>query len=126
MSRRGGSCHEGLGLIGLALAIFFLLLLALAEHVGFATAYVAAAAACVAVLTFYVIHVAGSRRRGLAFGAYFAALYGTLYVVLSLEDSALLAGTLLAFTALSGVMIATRRLDWFAWSASLKTTTGLP
>ena len=114
------------GLIGLALAIFFLLLLALAEHVGFATAYVAAAAACVALLTFYVTHVAGSRRRGVAFGAYFAALYGTLYIMLSLEDSALLVGTLLAFTALSGVMIATRRLDWFAWSASLKTTTALP
>lgn len=111
-------------LVGLALAVFFLLLLALAEHIGFAEAYLVAASACVALLGFYVAHVVGSPRRGIAFGGYFALLYGTMYVMLSLEDSALLLGSLLAFTALASVMIATRRLDWFALSASLKGAPG--
>ena len=47
-----------------------------------------------------------------------------MYVMLSSEDSALLLGSLLAFTALASVMIATRRLDWFALSASLKGAPG--
>ena len=107
-------------MVGLALAVFFLLLLALAEHIGFAAAYVVAASACVTLLGFYVGHVLGSPRRGIAFGGYFAVLYGTMYVMLSSEDSALLLGSVLAFTALASVMIATRRLDWFALSASLR------
>jgi inner membrane protein len=111
-------------LVGLALAVFFLLLLALAEHVGFAVAYAVAAPACVALLAFYIGHVVGSLQRGIAFGGYFAVLYGTMYVMLSSEDSALLLGSVLAFTALASVMIATRRLDWFALSESLKGAAG--
>jgi inner membrane protein len=113
------------GLIGLALAIFFLLLLALAEHIGFEAAYIAAAAACAGLLTFYVSHVAGSFRRGISFGGYFATLYGAVYVMLSSEDSALLIGSAMAFAALTVVMVATRRLDWSAWSASLKSAPNL-
>jgi len=111
-------------LVGLALAVFFLLLLALAEHIGFAAAYVVAASACIALLGFYVAHVVGSPPRGIAFGGYFAVLYGTMYVMLSSEDSALLLGSVLTFATLASVMIATRRLDWFALSASLKGASG--
>jgi inner membrane protein len=108
------------GLIGLAQAVFFLLLLALSEHIGFAAAYVVAALACVALLTFYIRHVVGSVARALAFGAYFVALYGTIYVMLSSEDAALLLGSVLVFAVLAATMIATRHLDWFSLSASLK------
>ncbi|HUK05707.1 MAG TPA: cell envelope integrity protein CreD [Burkholderiales bacterium] len=101
-------------LVGFALALFFLLLLALAEHVGFAAAYAIATAACVGLQGYYVGHVLRSARRGLAFGGTLAGLYGLLYVLLRSEDHALLMGALLVFAALAAAMIATRRVDWNA------------
>ena len=52
------------GLVGLALALFFLLLLSFSEHIGFAGAYAVSAVACVGLITFYVTHVLGSRTHG--------------------------------------------------------------
>jgi inner membrane protein len=101
-------------LVGSALAVFFLLLIALAEHASFATAYAAAAAACVALLTAYLRHPLGTLGRTLAFGALFVSMYGTLYVLLLSEDHALLTGSLLVFGVLAIAMLATRRLDWTA------------
>ena len=100
-------------LVGLAVGIFFLLLVALSEHVPFWAAYLAGASACVAVVTQYVVRVLASRGAGLAFGAGIALLYGVLYVLLGAEDYALLAGATLLFVLLAGVMVATRRVDWY-------------
>jgi inner membrane protein len=100
-------------LVGLALALFYLLLLSLSEHLSFAMAYAIAAAACVALIGFYVSHVLHSWRRGAAFGVLLAALYGLLFVLLSAEDYALLMGSLLVFGVLAGVMLLTRKLDWY-------------
>ncbi|HEX7053442.1 MAG TPA: cell envelope integrity protein CreD [Burkholderiales bacterium] len=100
-------------LVGLALAMFFLLLTALSEHIAFAAAYAVASAACVAVLTAYLARVLGSARLGLAFGAALAGLYGMLYALLQAEDYALLGGALLLFALLASVMLATRRVDWY-------------
>jgi len=105
------------GLTGLALAIFYLLLLALAEHVGFALAYLIAAAACVSLIAHYMGAVLGGSRRGLAFGGLLAGLYGLLYGVLQSEDYALLTGALALFGLLAAVMLLTRRLDWSALSS---------
>ena len=104
-------------LVGFALALFFLLLIALAEHVGFPAAYAIATAGCVGLIGNYVGHVLRSARRGLAFGGGLAALYGLLYVLLRSEDHALLMGALLVFAALAAAMIATRRVDWYALGA---------
>ena len=101
-------------LVGSALAIFFLLLIALAEHASFRTAYIAAAAACTALLSFYLRHPLGTRLRAAAFGVLFVVLYGALYVLLSSEDYALLGGSILVFGVLAVTMILTRRLDWSA------------
>jgi inner membrane protein len=109
-------------LLGSALAVFFLLLLALSEHIAFATAYAAAAAACVALLTFYLRHPLGTARRTAAFFALFAAMYGTLFVLLSSEDHALLMGSLLVFALLAAAMVGTRRIDWSALSRRMGET----
>lgn len=101
-------------LVGLALAIFFLLLLSVSEHVAFGWAYLAASAACIGLLAFYLGHVLRSRRRGLAAAAALAALYGALYGLLVSEDHALLLGSLLLFGLLAGAMVATRNVDWYA------------
>jgi len=110
-------------LAGLALAVFFLLLIALSEHIRFVWAYVAAASACVVLLTYYLRHPLGSAARTATFGALFAALYGALYVLLRSEDHSLLLGALLVFGVLAAVMILTRKLDWTALSRRLTFTT---
>jgi inner membrane protein len=74
---------------------------------------VAAASACVVLLTYYLRHPwqRGAHRN---FGALFAALYGALYVLLRSEDHSLLLGALLVFGVLAAIMILTRKLDWTA------------
>jgi inner membrane protein len=101
-------------LVGLALAIFFLLLISLSERLGFAAAYAIAAVSCVALIGYYVAHVLKSMRRGFLFGLALSALYGLLYVLLRVEDQALLAGSLLVFTCVAAAMVATRSVDWYA------------
>ncbi|RQO52951.1 cell envelope integrity protein CreD [Pseudomonas sp. KBW05] len=100
-------------LVGFALAFFYLLLLSLSEHIGFALAYLISASACVLLIGFYVCHVLRSIRHGLGFSAGLAALYGLLYGLLSAEDYALLMGSLLLFGLLGTVMVLTRKLDWY-------------
>jgi inner membrane protein len=100
-------------LVGFALALFYLLLLSLAEHIGFALAYGLSASGCVLLIGFYVSHVLQSWRNGLGFGAGLAALYGLLFGLLSAEDYALLMGSLLLFAMLGLFMVLTRRLDWY-------------
>ena len=101
-------------LVGLALSIFFLLLLALSERVAFGWAYLAASVACVGLLAFYLAHVLRSRVRGLAAGGAFALLYASLYGLLVSEDNALVLGAGLLFVVLAGAMVATRKVDWYA------------
>lgn len=104
--------------VGLALAIFFLLLISLAEHLGFAAAYAIATACCVSLIGYYVGHVLESLRRGAVFGLALTALYGLLYVILRAEDHALLMGSILVFAGIATAMVATRRVDWYALAAS--------
>jgi inner membrane protein len=100
------------GLVGLALALFFLLLLSFSEHIGFTAAYAVSAVACVGLITYYVTHVLGSRAHGAGFGAALAALYALLYAILGSEDYALLTGSVLVFALLALVMVLTRRVNW--------------
>lgn len=76
---------------GLALSVFYLLLLALAEHIGFAFAYLSAAAALCLLIATYLAGAFRSRRAGATAGG-FAAVYALLYLLVNSEDFALLAG----------------------------------
>jgi inner membrane protein len=110
---RGASVHPlHYLLVGLALALFFLLLLALSEHLGFGLAYGIAAAACVALIGYYLSGVLGGWKRGLGLATLLAALYGALYGLLQSEDHALLLGAVLLFGVLAATMVLTRRIDW--------------
>jgi len=100
------------GLVGLALAVFFLLLLSLAEHLGFGLAYLLAASACSALVAVYLAGALASRGGGwLALGG-LGALYGLLYLLLRSQDHALLLGSLLLFALLAALMLGTRRMRW--------------
>lgn len=99
-------------LVGAGLVLFFVLLLAFAEVIGFMLAYLVAAGGVIALLTAYSAAVLGSRRRAGFIAGLLVALYGVLYILLSLEAYSLLIGSLLLFAALSAVMYLTRNLDW--------------
>jgi inner membrane protein len=99
-------------LVGLALATFYLLLLALSEHIGFTAAYTIASAALVALITTYIAGATRNRRAAGWIGAALAAAYALLFAILLSEDDALLLGSLLLFGILAALMLATRRLDW--------------
>ena len=101
-------------LVGLAMTLFFLLLLSLSEHLSFPVSYALAAGAAVGLLAFYGASMLGAAWRGLGFGALVAVLYGALYVLLSLETASLLVGATLLFAVLAAVMALTRRIDWYA------------
>ncbi|MGH8380654.1 cell envelope integrity protein CreD [Pseudomonas sp.] len=101
-------------LVGAALALFYLLLLSLSEHLGFGLAYLLSAGACVLLIGFYLCHVLHSPLRAMGFALGLAVLYGMLYGLLSAEDYALLMGSLLLFGLLGVFMVLTRRLDWYS------------
>ncbi len=97
---------------GAGLVLFFVLLLAFAEVIGFALAYLAASGAIIGLLTAYSAAVLKSRRRAGFVGALLVGLYALIYVLLSLEAFSLLIGSVLLFLALAGVMYATRNVEW--------------
>ncbi len=100
-------------LVGLALALFFLLLVALSEHIAFLAAYLVASAACIALIGFYLSSVLRDWRRGFGFGAALTLLYSALYGLLISENNALVLGSLLLFAVLAAIMVVTRKVDWY-------------
>lgn len=107
-------------LVGAALALFFLLLVSLSEHVGFGRAYAAAATACTLLLGHYGAHVLRGWRAGAVFAGGIGGLYAMLYLLLLSEQSALVLGSVLLFAVLAAVMVVTRRIDWYALTARLR------
>ncbi|UVO54310.1 cell envelope integrity protein CreD [Sphingomonas sp. SUN039] len=101
-------------LVGAALVLFFVLLLAFAEVVGFTLAYLIAGAGIIGLITAYSAAVLKSWRRAAYIAGLLTALYAVLYILLSLEAYSLLIGSLMLFVALAAVMYVTRRLDWGA------------
>ena len=99
--------------VGLAMTLFYLLLISLAERIGFAYAYLSASAACIGLLGYYLSYVLKSKANGFIFASMLTALYGALYGILASEDNALLMGSLLVFGLLALVMIITRKVDWY-------------
>ena len=102
------------GLVGCALAMFYLILLSLSEHIAFAAAYVVATGASTALLVSYLRAVLGSSKAASTFGATLVGLYGVLYLALQSEDYALLTGTTLLFGTLAVLMHLTRNIDWYS------------
>lgn len=101
------------GFVGLALALFYLLLISLSEHTGFNWAYLVSALASTGLLSVYVAGMLNNTRHGAIFGANLLMLYGLLFGLLQAESYALLMGTLLCFSVLSLVMVLTRNVNWY-------------
>jgi inner membrane protein len=114
-------------LVGIALVIFFLLLISLAERIGFSYAYLVAASGCVSLISYYAAYALKSWKRAVPLGMGLGALYGALFGILHSEQNALLMGSALLFVVVASLMIATRKTNWyelFTPSANLPTIPG--
>ena len=100
-------------LVGLALSMFYLLLIALSEHIAFALAYITAATALVLLIGMYLAGALRNVWRGVIAGAAMSLVYGLLYMLVLSENYSLLLGSIILFAALAAVMLATRRVDWY-------------
>ncbi|CNF79069.1 cell envelope integrity protein CreD [Yersinia frederiksenii] len=100
-------------LVGAALVLFYLMLLAFSEHLGFTLAYIIASLSCSLLIAIYLSAVLGGWLRGALFAGGLLLLYGVLFGLLQSEDNALLLGASLLFIILAAVMLLTRQLDWY-------------
>lgn len=100
-------------LIGFALLIFYTLLLSISEYVAFGLAYFIAAAAIIFLITAYSYMVLSDSRSTLIICGVLTLLYGYLYILLQLQDFALLFGSIGLFGVLAFIMYLTRNIDWF-------------
>lgn len=101
------------GFVGLALAVFYLLLISLSEHLGFNIAYLLSALASAILLSVYVAGMLKNSKHGGLFLCGVLFIYSLLYGLLSAEDYALLMGSVLVFVVLSLIMMLTRRVNWY-------------
>ncbi|CAO3426241.1 cell envelope integrity protein CreD [Azospirillum doebereinerae] len=105
------------GLLGLSMTLFNLLLVSFAEPLGYAAGYWISTALVLTQATLYTAAVTRRALPTLIFGGVLSSLFGFLYVLLSMETYALLAGSIALFLVLSVVMAVTQRVDWRAEEA---------
>lgn len=113
-------------LVGLALAVFYLLLVSLAEHVPFAVSYLVSSLAVVGLIGGYTKAILGGMRRAGLVSGILTATYGILFVTLQAEEFALVTGAASLFVALSAVMYLTRNVDWYALTLRKKAADAAP
>jgi inner membrane protein involved in colicin E2 resistance len=101
-------------LVGTAQIIFFLLLLSLAEKIGFDFAFLLAGGGTVTLLSANAGWIFCSRLQGTRASAIFSLLYMLIYLLLRLQDDALLIGAISSFLAVAAAMYFTRGIDWYS------------
>lgn len=110
-------------LTGAALAVFYLVLLALSEYLAFSTAFAVAAGLLLLIVTPYTGVVLGRRRYGLLVGVMMGLTYALLYVLVSAQHAALMLGSLSLLGAIAGLMYVTRRINWYSYGQTPDDTT---
>ena len=100
-------------LVGLAQIIFYVLLLAFAERIGFDGAFAIAATMTVGLISAYAMSVFRSRAYGLKALGILSGIYLLIYVLMRAESQALMAGALASFAAIALTMYMTRNVDWY-------------
>lgn len=104
-------------LIGLAQSIFYLLLLAFSERIGFMGAFLVSAGATIAATAGYAGAVFGGKQYILKAGVVFSLVYGLLFVLMRMQDFALMIGAMASFIAIAGTMYLTRNINWYGAKA---------
>jgi inner membrane protein involved in colicin E2 resistance len=123
----GKSLHPAqYALVGIAQTVFYLLLLSLAEHIGFDLSYLIAGASTIALFAVNTDWVFHSRKLGLRSLGVFTSLYVFIYVLLRVEAYALLVGAVASFAAVAAAMYITRNVDWYGNSTQMPGLTTAP
>lgn len=99
-------------MIGLALTMFYTLLISISEHSNFLKAYVVAGISVIALITLYSKSILKTYKFPLFIGIALTALYTFIFVIIQLENYALIVGSIGLFTILAAVMYASRKIDW--------------
>jgi inner membrane protein len=100
-------------LVGFGLALFYLLLLSLSEHIGFNLSYLIASTAIVAMITGYSKSIFKNNKLIVLMASILIVLYGFLFILLQMQDLTLLIGSAGLFIILSSVMYMSRKIDWY-------------
>lgn len=100
-------------LIGFALTIFYLLLLSFTEHLGFDKSYIIASIGTIGLIVVYTKFILKSIKGSTIIGALLIALFSYIFIILQMQDFALLAGAIALFIILSTVMMLSRNVDWY-------------
>ncbi len=107
-------------LIGLALLIFYSILLSLSEYILFQYSYLIAAILVVSLISFYTSNVYTNFKLGLIIGTFLVVFYGFMYIILQMQDYSLLLGNIALFIILAAIMFATRKINWYEVLSSKK------
>lgn len=100
-------------LIGIALIIFYTLLLSFSEHINFGLSYLIASVMTIGMIVVFMASIAKDRKTALGIGLLLTVLYAFVYVLLQLESYALLVGSVGLFIILGIAMFATQKIDWY-------------
>lgn len=100
-------------LVGIAIMLFYTLLLSFSEHLSFLVAYIIATVMTVALLTFYLGGIMHDKKVGLAIGGVLTVCYIFIYILLQIESYALLVGSIGLFAVLAAAMAASRKVEWY-------------
>lgn len=99
-------------LIGVAMIVFYTLLLSFSEQIGFNWAYLVAAVATIGLITAFVASLLKNRTTAVYFAGILSAFYGFIYIIIQLEDFALLAGSVALFVIVGLLMYFSRKINW--------------
>lgn len=100
-------------LVAMAQGVFFVLLLSISEYYAFVLAYLAAAVACIGLITWYLYFVVQGFKAALLFGVLLSILYGMMYLLLQSSGKTFLFGSILSFILIACVMYITRHVNWY-------------
>ncbi|MCE2773217.1 MAG: cell envelope integrity protein CreD, partial [Bacteroidetes bacterium] len=100
-------------LVGLAICVFYTLLLSLSEHIGFNAGYWVSAIATIGAITMYSSWIFNNRKSTMLMGAIMTLLYGFMFVIIQLQDYALLVGSISIFAVLLVIMWLSRKINWY-------------
>ncbi len=104
-------------LVGMALCVFYTLLLSISEYLNFNLAYLIASLATIALISFYTQSAFGSWKTAALFTTVLSGLYGFIFILIQLQDGALLFGSIGLFVLLAIIMYYSRKIDWYGqWS----------
>lgn len=101
-------------LVGIAIVVFYTLLLAISEHIAFNTSYLISAVLTLTLITAYVLSILKSRKIAMLILGILGILYGFIFTIIQLQDYALLIGSIGIFIILAIVMFYSRKIDWYA------------